>query len=234
MSRYAIYFAPRAGTPFARFGASWLGWDAATGVEVGQPDCGHLDSEAATRSPRTYGFHATIKAPFALAEGAREDDLRAALRTFCAQRDPISAPNPVLAPLGAFLALQLSAPCEAVDLLAADAVRAFDGFRRPLSEADRQRRLSQGLSDHERAHVERWGYPYVMDAYRFHMTLTGPLPPDLRRSFAEFLTPLVQPFCLTPLRLDGLALAYQPDRSARFRWLDWFAFGRAIANDDLR
>ena len=227
MSRYAIYFAPHAETPLARFGASWLGWDAAAGVEVGRPDGGSLDIDAVTRSPRTYGFHATMKAPFALADGAREDDLRADLRAFCDRRAPIAAPSLMLAPLGEFLALQLSNPCESVNALAADAVRAFDAFRQPLSEADRQRRLSQGLSDHQRAHQERWGYPYVMDEYRFHMTLSGALPPGLRRSVAELLNPLVQPLCESPFRLDGLALAHQPDRSARFRWLDWYAFGQS-------
>ena len=227
MSRYAIYFAPRADTPLARFGASWLGWDAAAGAEMVQPDCGDLDLRAATRSPRSYGFHATMKAPFALADGTRESDLRTAFRAFCARREPIAAPNLVLAPLGNFLALQLSDPCRTVDSLAADAVRAFDAFRQPLSEADRQRRLRPGLSDHQRAHLERWGYPYVMNAYRFHMTLTGAMPPDQCRSFEEILAPLVRPLCQSLFRLDGLALAYQPDQSAPFRWLDWHAFGQA-------
>ena len=69
--RQAIYFAPPAGSPLARFGAAWLGWDPEAGAEVeGLPVAGlPLPREALVAAPRRYGFHATLKPPFRLAAG---------------------------------------------------------------------------------------------------------------------------------------------------------------------
>ena len=72
MTRYAIYFAPHSGSLLARFGASLLGYDPATGAEVDAPDHPAFHDPLSlgwTAAPRRYGFHATLKAPFHLAEG---------------------------------------------------------------------------------------------------------------------------------------------------------------------
>src|SRR5262249_22214354 len=74
--RYAIYFVPQAGTEFYRFGAAALGYDCHTGDGVP-----FLKTEVAagtwarlTEAPRTYGFHATMKAPFRLHPEFHEND----------------------------------------------------------------------------------------------------------------------------------------------------------------
>ena len=70
--RYAIYFAPRPRRALARFGAAWLGWDAEAGADRDGPELAGLPRPRAeiVATPRRYGFHATLKAPFRLARGA--------------------------------------------------------------------------------------------------------------------------------------------------------------------
>ena len=64
MKRYAIYYAPPPGG-FAQAGAAWLGWDAASGQPVAQPDPAlglNLVLEAGTAAPT---LEAAISSSFA-------------------------------------------------------------------------------------------------------------------------------------------------------------------------
>ena len=119
--------------------------------------------------------------------------------------------------LGSFVALVPAEPAPALRALADAAVRRFEAFRAPLDPADRDRRLAGGLTERQRDHLLRWGYPYVFEEFFFHMTLSGPLcdPPDRRRlsdAFARFgADALAEP-------LTGMVLAVfrQPDRGQPF------------------
>lgn len=179
MTRYAIYYAPERATRLWQFGTSALGGDPETGTAVPQlvPD-GFLpdDWQTITASARRYGFHATLKAPFALAPGKTEAELFAAFRAFAGRQISFSAPplTPIL--YGEYVTLQEATPDPRLQALAGLCVREFDEFRAPLSEKDRARRNPNGLSAREREHLENWGYPYVFEDFAFHMTLAGPLP----------------------------------------------------------
>src|SRR5690606_1132239 len=127
--RYAVYYAPPEGAPLDRFGRAWLGRDAATGDDVEPPTLPGLNGERwreITAEPRRYGFHGTLKPPFALADGRRVDDLFAAVAAFAARRTPFALPPLRLARLSGFLALIPSTASEPLAALAADCVRAFD------------------------------------------------------------------------------------------------------------
>lgn len=52
----------------------------------------------------------------------------------------------------------------------------------------------------------QWGYPYVMDEFRFHITLTGPLDPDTLQTARSALTAHFAPLLQDPVRLSALAL----------------------------
>lgn len=232
MSRYALYYAPTPGSALAHLGNGWLGRDPETGADLPPPlppeALQEIDHEGITRDPRRYGFHGTLKAPFALADGVTPADLTAAIEAFARTTGPASAPPLTLAALGGFLALVPSAPAPDLNRLAADVVAAFDGFRAPLSDADRQRRLASGLTDAQIALLDRWGYPYVKDEFRFHMTLTGALPPEPRQTVSAILAPLCAGLADEPLVIDQIALFHQPDRSSPFRLARRFALtGRA-------
>jgi Protein of unknown function (DUF1045) len=180
-ARYAIYFAPERETRLWTFGTGVLGSDPETGEAVSQilPD-GFLPDEwrAFTASPRRYGFHATLKPPFALAAGRSEEELFAATRAFAAQRAPITGLSAAPVAGGSYVMLGLREKDARVHELADACVAGFDTFRAQPSAAEKARRLSAGLSEREAANLDRWGYPYVFDTFTFHLTLAGPLPED--------------------------------------------------------
>ena len=74
--------------------------------------------------------------------------------------------------IGGFVAIVPATPSPGLDELAADCVTGFERFRLPMTAQERSRRLAAGLSQHQTANLERWGYPYVFEEFRFHMTLT--------------------------------------------------------------
>jgi len=219
-ARYAVYFAPTPGGPLERFGAAWLGRDAATGAALAQPALAGIDPgrlAAITEAPRHYGFHATLKPPFALSPQHGAADLLAAVAAFANRQAPVVAPPLTLGRLDGFLALVLAAPSDGVGSLAAACVAAFEGFRAPASAEDMARREAAGLSPRQRALLHRWGYPYVIEEYRFHMTLTGRIDAAESDTVAAALAPLAAALCRDPLIIDALSVFVQGDRSQPFR-----------------
>lgn len=212
-TRYAIYFTPAPG-PLAAFGAAWLGWDPVRGAPCVHPAM-DLPLAEITATPRKYGLHATMKPPFRLAPGQSEEALVEALGTFCAGRAPVALDTLELARLGRFLALRPVGDVRALNTLAADTVRAFEPYRAPLTEAELARRRGKGLSFGHEANLRDWGYPYVMDAFRFHITLTGDLPPDTLDMVQTALGPVLAPLLLRPFVIDALSLMGE-DREGRF------------------
>ncbi len=217
--RYAIYFAPAPDEGLARFGAAWLGRDAERGVELDQP---HLDSvepeilRRLTAEPRRYGFHATLKPPFALATGYSEAELLAAVERFAAEQPAFDLPAIQLAAIGRFLALipsQASAPLQA---LADNCVRDFDVFRAPPMNGELARRKANGLTARQEDMLRRWGYPYVFEEWRFHMTLTGKLSPEERAAVEPALQSLVAPLLSQTSRVGALAVFAEAAPGAPF------------------
>lgn len=205
--RYAVYFTP-SDAALARFGAGWLGRDIATGADVAQTAVDGLPMPLAeiTETPRKYGFHATIKPPFRLARGQTEAGLNAALARLCDQMAPIRLDGLELAPLGRFLALVAKGEQAPVQGLAAAAVETLDTFRAPLTEAELEKRRATGLSPRQETLLERWGYPYVMEEFRFHMTLTGKLPRAQLCPVQGVLRRELRGVLPRPFVIDGLSL----------------------------
>ena len=206
-ARFAIYFAPHADSVLARFGSAWLGRDAA-----GRKPAARLAAEgfsagrlaALTAEPAHYGWHATLKPPFRLAAGRTREALISRLAAFAAARTAFDIPALKLGSLGGFLALLPSATPEPLTRLARDCVRAFDEFRAPASPDELVRRLDGGLTPRQEALLARWGYPYVLEEFRFHLTLTARLEAAERRRLAAALAPLVAPLCRAPIPIDAV------------------------------
>lgn len=217
--RYAVYFAPEPGSPLARFGAAWLGYDVATGEAVEQPAPPGISAERLrhiTAEPRRYGFHATLKPPFVLADGSAPDALAEAAEALAQGLPAFAAPPLQLSRLSGFLALTLSGRCPAMQHLADRCVSELDAFRAPPSAVELARRRRANLSPRHEALLVRWGYPYVMDEFRFHMTLTARLDAEESAVVERALVPLVAPLCATPLAVDALSLFHQPSADAPF------------------
>jgi putative phosphonate metabolism protein len=229
--RFAIYFVPAADTPLYRFGAAVLGYDCYTGEPVARPrDAALSETEwaALTAEPRTYGFHATLKAPFRLRAELDQADIFAQLQTLAASVTDIPTFEPVVGLIGGFVAIEPRAASPALDRLAADCVTAFERFRLPMTAQERSRRLTAELSPQQIVYLDRFGYPYVLEEFRLHMTLTGRIEPDRRRAIHALLQSEFARACgAGPIRLDRLALARQDRPGASFRVIDCVALGRA-------
>lgn len=174
--RYAIYFSPPRDNDLTVAAAQWLGRDPFSGLPIPATGLGALGAGAQayyTAAPRRYGFHGTLKAPFRLAGHAREADLLRALGDFCAGMTPVELPEMKIGLLGGFFALVPAQENGRLNDLANRVVAMFDKFRAPLSDAELERRRPERLSRTELRNLYNWGYPYVFDAFRFHMTLTG-------------------------------------------------------------
>ncbi|MCT4474153.1 DUF1045 domain-containing protein [Bosea spartocytisi] len=225
--RYAVYYAPAADSALWRFGSSVLGYDALTGEDIPfavPPGCDPGEWPALTEEPRRYGFHATLKAPFELAGGRTEEHLRAFARNYAAGLDGVPLAGLNVNALGSFIALTPE-PNEALQRFAFALVQAFEPFRAPLSEADRARRLKSPMTPAQSAYLEAYGYPYVGDAFRFHMTLTGSLPPEKTAPVKSALKDAYAAAVAGPVALDRFALFRQDHRDARFRLLDSYRLG---------
>jgi putative phosphonate metabolism protein len=214
--RFAIYYADAPGSALDRFGASLLGYDAYSGEDLPFPDGVLPDWRELTQDPRKYGFHATLKAPMALAAGRTEAQLVAACELFADAARPVPLIRPVVDSISGFIAVVPSEPSPELERLAADCTRAFDFFRAPLTPEDLARRNSAKLTPRQCEYLDRWGYPYVMEEFRFHMTLTGRLPAERRDSVVAMLRERFAAVDLAALEIDRIALFRQDDAASRF------------------
>jgi putative phosphonate metabolism protein len=218
--RYAIYYAAAQGSALDRFGAEHLGYDAWTGEDLPFPAAvqqARSDWRGLTQDPRKYGFHATLKAPMALASGNTEPELMTACARFAAMPRPVPRIVPVVQSISGFTAVVPAERSAALEALAADCVRDFDAFRAPLTPEDRARRNPEKLTPRQREYLDRWGYPYVMEEFRFHMTLTGRLEASQREAVRMLLEDRFTAIGLSTLAIDRIALFRQDDAAARFK-----------------
>ena len=197
--RYAVYYTFDGALGAA--GADWLGWDITRTTAI-------RNAREETKRPRKYGFHATLKAPFQLAQDRCEADLRDAFSRSCTKLEPITLEGLKLQSIRRFVALTAEGDTTALMTLAGTVVRELDAFRALLTEEERTRRLKGRLNAAQLANVERWGYPHVMEQFQFHATLTGPLKDTraqlVRDEVTEIFTPLLsRPFHMTHLTLVG-------------------------------
>jgi putative phosphonate metabolism protein len=227
-TRYAIYAVPPLGGALKRLADAWVGRDPDLREPVPHPIVGEIPPDrlqAITAAPRQYAFHGTLKAPFGLAQGAEAGALRDDLESFAATREPFAVRLKV-ASLDGFLALVPAEPSPELDDLAAACVREFDRFRAPLSEEDRARRRPERLSERQRDYLERWGYPYVLEEFSFHMTLTDRLDEPERGQVRAVLERFLAPVLAEPMRVADVALFAQTHRVAPFNVVARFPLGR--------
>jgi hypothetical protein len=174
MIRAALYWAPATHDPLWQAGNAWLGRDPELACDLQQPPIPGI--EEATASPRRYGFHATLRPPMQLATGWEEFMADAA--ALARRTAPFLMPALAVMNMDGFLALGERAPSMALRELADACVEATDRHRRRPGEAELARRRQAGLSPYEEEMLQRWGYPYVMQAWRFHVTLSRRLSED--------------------------------------------------------
>lgn len=219
VKRYAVYFAPRPGA-FADAAAGWLGRDAVSGADLPQPPVPGLDG--LTADPRRYGFHGTIRAPFRPAPGLDGAAIAAAVAALAARLAPAQAPGLRLVNLHGFLALVPDGDESAILRLGAAVVEGTEPLRAPLTEAEIARRDPARLTPRQRSLLARWGYPYVMEEFRFHLTLTGRLPPDRTADVTAAAQAHMAPHLPRPFGIEDLCL-FGEDGQGTFHLLHRYA-----------
>jgi hypothetical protein len=219
--RYAIYYTPPPFSRLASFASGVIGYDCFEAVETRFAKLAGIDpnvQKLMTVDPRRYGFHATIVAPFHLRKYS-EDELLVAASHFARTMLPAPIGHLTVEVLGDFIALVPVRANAELSQLVATCLEAFDAYRAPLSAADRERRLRTPLTPRQIELMDRWGYPFVLDEYRFHMTLTGALPEHMREDFRYALAQAFAERSRDTFDLDAISVMRQDDAAARFRVL---------------
>ena len=228
--RHAAYFAPAPDSTAWRLGTQWLGRCPHSGHVLPQPTPAGWEPETfaqRTRDPRRYGWHATLKAPFALASDCSTDALRSAFAGVAAAADAPFALHLELARLGNFLALVPRQPCAPLQALADACVRQLHAFAAPLPPTEIARRSRGGLSARQQEMLAQWGYPYVMQDFSFHMTLTGNvdgLSEDQCAQLVQHATHWFAPLLSEGLQIDAVSWFSEDAPGADFQWVERFGF----------
>ena len=224
--RYAVYFAPPPGTLLHALGSSWLGRDSHSGEDLAQPAVAGL--HGLTAEARRYGFHATLKPPFAIRDGIGGEAILRAVAALAASEIPFEIGLRV-ALLDGFMALLPDAPCPALDALAARCVRDLDGFRRPPPATELARRRKAPLTLRQEENLERWGFPYVFEDFRFHMTLTERLADDQGGALVAAANAHFEPALAQPVAIGGLTLFCEAGAGRPFLAIRHFPFQGSAA-----
>ena len=125
--------------------------------------------------------------------------------------------TPVVDSISGFIAVVPAEPSAELERFAADCVSAFEPFRAPLTAEERARRNPANLTSRQSEYLDRWGYPYVMEEFRFHMTLTGRLRSERREPVLAMLRSRFSDIGVGTLAVDRIALFRQDDAASRFR-----------------
>lgn len=220
IQRYAVFYAPRAGD-FASAAAAWLGWDPVNGTHVPHPEVG-VPLDTLTDQPRRYGFHGTLRAPFRPVDGLEYDDLHACMKDLAARLAPVTCDMLQVHDMQGFVALVPNGSEAELNRFAARVVEGTDALRAPLTGDEITRRRPETLTVRQRDLLHGWGYPFVMEEFRFHLTLTRQVPEPqiatvIAAAKAHFGPVLPRPFVIEDLCLFG------EDTTGRFHMIDRFA-----------
>ena len=228
--RHAVYFAPTPGSAAWHRGTQWLGRCPHSGQHLAQPLPAGWDADAfalRTREPRRYGWHATLKAPFTLAGDCNTVALRTGFSDLAASVGAPFTLKPVLARVGNFLALVPGEPCAPLQALADACVRQVHPFAAPLPPTEIARRGRAGLSARQHEMLAQWGYPYVLQDFAFHMTLTGALDGLSEAQTAQLVqhaTHWFAPLLSDGLQIDAVSWFAEDAPGTDFRWVERFGF----------
>ncbi len=213
--RLAVYFVPAAGSALAVAASRWLGRTAADARNSGGCDVPGVPGHRLHQyrlAPFHYGFHATLKPPFRLRDDATVDDVRGRLARFCSARRAIVLPPLQVSEIRSFLCLRPVSPCDTIQRLAADLVEQLDPCRRPPGAAELARRRRAALTVRQQQLLLCWGYPYVFEEFRFHLTLTGSIADDREKEIIRrFLEDHFAEALRAPVVVDRISLFVEDD-----------------------
>jgi Protein of unknown function (DUF1045) len=184
-----------------------------------------------TSEPRRYGFHATLKAPFRLRADLSAAELIGCIAELARKFKPFDAGELSVGAIAAseghaFVALQPEGDLKELRTLEGSVVRDLDPLRAPLTDGERERRRPALLTPRQAYYLDAWGYPYVLDEFRPHFTLTNAIPDadGVARALERELRLRV---ASQALRIDALTLFAESEPGGEFEILRRFPLGRS-------
>lgn len=217
--RTALYWAPKPSSRLERAAREWL-----QGKDDVLPTFCAEERRQILAAPKHYGFHATIKPPFRLRSQYYLQDLENEVAAFAQEERnrPFEGSSLEVAEMGGFFCLQPVKRSLALQRFAARTVRHFDHFREPADELEIKRRRAGGLTDRQDQLLLEWGYPYVLDEFIFHLTLTGKIQnPSNREVIRQELVDRFRRAIRQPLQIDSLSLFIQHGSYPFFEYRRW-------------
>lgn len=200
--RFAIYFIPKTGSSLQKFGDKWL--------DIVQPNAfpskDKIKRTNWIKIPKKYGFHGTLKAPFRLRSDKNLDDLIISSKNICKSIKPFSLSGLKLSIIENALALTLINNSSSMSALSNQFVIQLDKFRAPLSKEEISVKRSRNLTAKQDYNLLHWGYPYVMEQFYFHLTLTNTLDEENLNLAKEILREELTEDCLAPQTVDEVGL----------------------------
>lgn len=219
--RFAVYLTLAADSDLYQLGSKWLGRDhyqtRQSSLECEHPGLRQANkNQAMTKKASQYGFHATLKPPFQLQAGSSREQLKTTLCQIAKVHQAFISKRLSVIAIGSFLALRPTQNCTQLNQLAEHCVLAFEPCRAELTEAEIKRRQPEKLTVKQNTYLQLWGYPYVLEQFRWHFTLTDTLSHQQMLTCQPLLKSYFGPVCNQPLLVNQISLLHQPSSEAPF------------------
>jgi len=158
--------------------------------------------------------------------------LRDALRALAGATEPFILPALTVDQLYNFIALRTTQHSAPLQSLCDRCVAQLDRFRRPMDSAELAQRRASGLTENQEALLMRYGYPYVMTEWRFHITLSEPVVGTERDVLMSWLKGYFAAALAAPIQCEDVCLFVQDGASAPFLLRERFAFRAAVKGEE--
>ena len=179
--RVAIYFLPKKNSSLENFGKNLLGRDINKKKKISltrrqkyfiNRGFTYFDElKDYCEEPAKYGFHATLKAPFRLKRNVKTKNFYDVISHIAAQHSRFKIKGLKIVYSKKFTLITSRKPNKLLINLENDLVKHLDTFRAELNKTDIKKRIPDSLTIKQNKYLKEWGYPFVFDQFKFHMTL---------------------------------------------------------------
>lgn len=182
-SRYAIFYAPPKESNLEEFGRYWFGWDPLNAKLInnkrrinylnrfGIKNLINIDKNVLIA--KKYGFHGTLIPPFKLNKNYSTNTLFKKTEEIAKKLKKFKFYKFKLKKINNFYAFVQNKKNNNINKLSNRLVRELFKFRSPLTKKEIDRRNPSKLSKLQLNILYKWGYPYLMSEFNFHMTLAS-------------------------------------------------------------
>ena len=179
--RVAIYFLPKKNSSLENFGKNLLGRDINKKRKISltrrqkyfiNRGFTYFDElKDYCEQPAKYGFHATLKAPFRLKRNVKTKNFYDVISHIAAQHSRFKIKGLKIVYSKKFTFITSRKPNKLLINLENDLVKHLDTFRAELNKTEIKKRIPDSLTFKQNKYLKEWGYPFVFDQFKFHMTL---------------------------------------------------------------